>query len=103
MFVFDALPFARQATIIETDRAEDFSPVKNAMGVDSVQSCQDDQLRQFARWLRAAGATVPVDASGLPSFALEISPLFGDDAASVAARWQALDPKPPLAEGLLLA
>jgi UDP-N-acetylglucosamine/UDP-N-acetylgalactosamine diphosphorylase len=86
MFVFDALPFARQATIIETDRAGDFSPVKNAAGVDSAATCRDDQLRQFARWLRAAGADVPVDASGLPRFALEISPRFGDDAASVAAR-----------------
>jgi len=102
MFVFDALPFARQATIIETDRAGDFSPVKNASGVDSAASCRDDQLRQFARWLRAAGAPVPVDASGLPPFALEISPLFGDDAASVAARWRTLDPQPKLAEGLVL-
>jgi UDP-N-acetylglucosamine/UDP-N-acetylgalactosamine diphosphorylase len=102
MFVFDALPFARQAIIIETERAEDFSPVKNAAGVDSAGSCHDDQLRQFARWLRAAGATVPVDDSGKPPFALEISPLFGDDAASVAARWQALDPQPKVTEGLVL-
>jgi UDP-N-acetylglucosamine/UDP-N-acetylgalactosamine diphosphorylase len=102
MFVFDALPFARQATIIETDRAGDFSPVKNATGVDSAASCRDDQLRQFARWLRAAGADVPVDDSGLPRFALEISPLFGDDAVSVATRWSALGTKPKLAEGLVL-
>jgi UDP-N-acetylglucosamine/UDP-N-acetylgalactosamine diphosphorylase len=102
MFVFDALPFARQATIIETDRAEDFSPVKNATGVDSAISCRDDQLRQFARWLRAAGALVPVDDSGKPPFSLEISPLFGDDAASVAARWKALTTKPKLAAGLVL-
>jgi UDP-N-acetylglucosamine/UDP-N-acetylgalactosamine diphosphorylase len=100
--VFDALPFARQATIIETDRAEDFSPVKNATGVDSAISCRDDQLRQFARWLRAAGALVPVDDSGKPPFSLEISPLFGDDAASVAARWKALTTKPKLAAGLVL-
>jgi UDP-N-acetylglucosamine/UDP-N-acetylgalactosamine diphosphorylase len=45
---------------------------------------------------------VPTDASGLPSFALEISPLFGDDAASVAARWRQLSPQPKLAEGLVL-
>ncbi len=102
MFVFDALPFARQATIIETDRAEDFSPVKNATGVDSVASCRDDQLRLFAHWLNAAGAKIPVDATGRPAFALEISPLFGDDTTSVITHWNSLTPKPKLAEGLVL-
>jgi UDP-N-acetylglucosamine/UDP-N-acetylgalactosamine diphosphorylase len=102
MFVFDALPFAKNTCIIETERAEDFSPVKNATGVDSAESCRADQLRQFARWLRAAGVNVPTDDSGLPPFALEISPLFGDDAASVAARWAQLNPQPKLAEGLVL-
>ena len=102
MFVFDALPFAQRAVIIETDRAGDFSPVKNATGVDSAQSCRDDQLRQFARWLKAAGAAIPMDDSGRPPFAIEIAPLFGDDAPSVSARWAALSPKPKLAEGLVL-
>jgi len=102
MFVFDALPFAQNACIIETLRAEDFSPVKNSTGVDSAESCRADQLRQFARWLKAAGANVPTDATGLPPFAIEISPLFGDNEASVTARWAALNPKPALAEGLFL-
>ncbi len=102
LFVFDALPFAKRACIIETERADDFSPVKNATGVDSTASCRADQLRQFARWLKAAGVSVPTDASGEPPFALEISPLFGDDAASVAARWAQLNPKPKLADGLVL-
>jgi UDP-N-acetylglucosamine/UDP-N-acetylgalactosamine diphosphorylase len=102
MFVFDALPFARNPVVIETDRAGDFSPVKNAAGEDSPASCRDDQLRQFARWLRAAGASLPVDSTGLPPFPLEISPLFGDAAASVARRWAALHPQPTLASGLVL-
>jgi len=102
MFVFDALPFAKNACIIETERAEDFSPVKNATGVDSAESCRADQLRQFARWLKAAGAEVPTDGTGLPPFALEISPLFGDDDMSVSERWAQLNPKPKLADGLVL-
>lgn len=88
MFVFDALPFARNPIVIETARADDFSPVKNAEGVDSPQTSRDDQLRQFARWLNAAGAAVPVDDTGRPHVALEISPLFGDDPATVAASWR---------------
>jgi UDP-N-acetylglucosamine/UDP-N-acetylgalactosamine diphosphorylase len=102
MFVFDALPFARQATIVETNRADDFSPVKNSVGVDSVETCRADQLRQFARQLNAAGAKIPVDSTGRPAFTLEISPLFGDDAASVAAHWRSLATKPKLADGLVL-
>jgi len=87
LFVFDALPFARNPLVIETDRENDFSPVKNAEGIDSPKTCTDDQLRQAARWLKAAGASVPVDATGLPSLKLEISPLFGYDAETVKAAW----------------
>lgn len=94
LFVFDALPFARNPIVIETARADDFSPVKNAEGVDSPATCRADQMRQAARWLRAAGADLPVDAQGLPPAALEISPLFGDDAESVATRFRSLAPRP---------
>jgi UDP-N-acetylglucosamine/UDP-N-acetylgalactosamine diphosphorylase len=102
LFVFDALPFARNSIVIETARADDFSPVKNATGVDSPQTCRDDQLRQFARWLKAAGAAVPTDATGLPALGLEISPLFGYDAASFAEAWNQLPGKPEIKDGLYL-
>ncbi len=102
MFVFDALPFARNSVTIEAPRGDDFSPVKNAEGVDSPQTCRDDQLRQFVRWLRAAGVEVPADATGLPPFALEVSPLFGDDEPSFRAAWAALPSKPAIAAGLTL-
>jgi UDP-N-acetylglucosamine/UDP-N-acetylgalactosamine diphosphorylase len=103
MFVFDALPFAKNPVVIETLRADDFSPVKNAEGVDSPKTCRDDQLRQFARWLRANGAAVECDATGLPRIALEISPLFGYDEDSFAAAWSRLSPKPAVQEGLYLS
>jgi UDP-N-acetylglucosamine/UDP-N-acetylgalactosamine diphosphorylase len=102
MFVFDALPLARNPVVIETRRADDFSPVKNAEGVDSPASCRDDQLRQFARWLAAAGARVPVDATGLPGFALEISPLFAADERSFIEAWNRLAPKPEIVPDLYL-
>ena len=102
MFVFDALPFARNPLLIETRRADDFSPVKNAEGADSPQSSRDDQLRQAARWLRAAGEVLPTDPTGLPTIAVEVSPLFADDAESFSAAWKALAAKPPLADGLYL-
>lgn len=102
MFVFDALPFARNPVVIETARADDFSPVKNATGADSPQTSRDDQCRQFARWLKSAGADIPVDSTGLPGFALEVSPLFADDERSFVEAWRRLDPKPAPADGLYL-
>ncbi len=102
LFVFDALPFARNSIVIETARADDFSPVKNAEGLDSPQSSRDDQLRQYARWLQSAGVVVATDSTGLPQLSFEISPLFGDDAASFAERWRSLAVKPAIVDGLYL-
>lgn len=102
MFVFDALPFAKNPVIIETDRADDFSPVKNAEGVDSPKTCAEDQLRQFARWARANGAELAVDATGLPPFAFEVSPLFGYDEDSFAASWAARSSRPAISAGAVL-
>lgn len=102
MFVFDALPFARQPVVIETRRADDFSPVKNADGLDSPQTCRDDQLRQFGRWLTAAGASFAADQTGLPAAVVEVSPLFGYDEDSFAEAWARLTLKPAVADGLYL-
>lgn len=102
MFVFDALPFARHPVVIETNREDDFSPVKNAEGVDSPKTCREDQLRQFARWLQAAGATVATDATGLPAVAIEVSPLFGVDAPTFGESWAKLSPQPAVTDGLYL-
>jgi len=102
MFVFDALPFAANPVIIETAREDDFSPVKNAEGVDSPQTCRDDQLRQYVRWAREAGIEIETDESGLPPFAFEISPLFGDTPARFRKAWEALPHKPGLTDGVVL-
>jgi UDP-N-acetylglucosamine/UDP-N-acetylgalactosamine diphosphorylase len=88
--------------VIETSRADDFSPVKNAEGVDSPATCRADQLRQFARWLRKAGAAVPADPACPPEFALEISPLFGYDEQTFMESWSRLATKPAIENGLCL-
>ena len=102
LFVFDALPFAKNPLILETSREDEFSPVKNAEGADSPQTCRDDQLRQFARWANAAGADVETDGTGLPPFAFEVSPLFATDAESFAQSWAQLETKPTIGEGTVL-
>ena len=86
MFIFDALPLAEEAIIFETDRAEEFSPVKNASGPDSPLSCRRDMMRRAARWLRLAGVEIPRNAQGEPACTLEISPLFGLDAEEFVAK-----------------
>ena len=102
MFVFDALPFAANPVIIETPREDDFSPVKNAEGVDSPKSCKEDQIRQWVRWMRAAGVEVETDKTGLPAFQIEVSPLFADSEGAFIENWNALAEKPAVGEGLYL-
>lgn len=102
MFVFDALPFARQPVIIETLREDDFSPVKNATGVDSAETCRADQLRQWARWCRAAGVSLATDATGLPEIEFEVSPLFADSEAAFVERWHSMAQPPAITNGLVL-
>lgn len=74
-FVFDALPLARNPVILETDRREEFSPVKNATGVDSVETAQRALSDRAARWLESAGVRVPRMADGAYAGRCEISPL----------------------------
>jgi UDP-N-acetylglucosamine/UDP-N-acetylgalactosamine diphosphorylase len=69
-FVFDALPLAENSVILEADRAEEFSPVKNKTGVDSLESSQADQIKKAASWLRRIGASVEEGAI------IEISPKY---------------------------
>jgi UDP-N-acetylglucosamine/UDP-N-acetylgalactosamine diphosphorylase len=68
-FVFDALPLAKNPLILEADRLEEFSPVKNMKGVDSLESSQSDQTKRAKRWLLHANITVP------ESSTIELCPL----------------------------
>lgn len=85
-FVFDVLPLARNAMVFEVERAEEFSPVKNATGVDSLETSCRDQIARAARWLEAAGVTLPRDPDGEPAVALEIAPGYALDAYDLRAQ-----------------
>ncbi|MEM7790374.1 MAG: UDPGP type 1 family protein [Verrucomicrobiota bacterium] len=102
MFVFDALPLAQNLVIIEATRADDFSPVKNAEGLDSPKTSKEDQLRLYARWLKAAGEEIATDETGLPEITFEISHLFAADEADFVAQWSALETKPSISEGVII-
>jgi UDP-N-acetylglucosamine/UDP-N-acetylgalactosamine diphosphorylase len=78
-FVFDAFPHARHALVFEVDRAEEFSPVKNATGVDSLETSQRDQIRRACRWIEGAGVPVPRRPDGEPDVTVVVSPRFALD------------------------
>lgn len=85
-FVFDALPLAQYPLLLEVDRTEEFSPVKNRKGVDSVESAIGDQIRRAARWLEAAGVVIPRQTDGEPDVTIEIAPSYALDAEGVKRR-----------------
>jgi UDP-N-acetylglucosamine/UDP-N-acetylgalactosamine diphosphorylase len=60
LFIFDVFPFTRNLCVLEVDRAEEFSPLKNAPGskADCPETSRRDLLAQQARWLKAAGAEI---------------------------------------------
>jgi UDP-N-acetylglucosamine/UDP-N-acetylgalactosamine diphosphorylase len=96
MFVFDALPFSEKTVVIETQRSSDFSPVKNAEGLDSPKTCKEGQMKEFSSWFQAAGSPIAVDENGVPVQLVEVSPLFGYDEISFTKSWNALSEKPNL-------
>jgi UDP-N-acetylglucosamine/UDP-N-acetylgalactosamine diphosphorylase len=86
MFVFDALPMAQRWLVMESPREEEFSPVKNADGVDSPATARQAMSNLAGRWLEQAGVTVRRDQAGHVAVPLEVSPRFALDAAELAAR-----------------
>jgi hypothetical protein len=69
-FIFDALPFASTSVTLETLREEEFAPVNNPSGKDSLESAILMQNKEHRRWLLDAGIDVA------PGCSVEISPLF---------------------------
>ncbi|KAI0783085.1 nucleotide-diphospho-sugar transferase [Abortiporus biennis] len=71
MFVFDVFPFTKRFAVLEVERKEEFSPLKNAPGTgsDDPETSRRDLLAQHKRFLESAGAKV---AEGVE---IELSPL----------------------------
>jgi len=69
-FVFDALPLTEKNVIFETLREEEFAPVKNATGIDSVETSRDLMMDLHRKWFAERDIAVPPVVKRL-----EISPL----------------------------
>lgn len=78
-FIFDLLPWAKNAFVVEVDREEAFAPVKNADadGVDCPSTARAALVALHKGWIEAAGGQVA------PGIDVEINPLWALDAAEV--------------------
>ncbi|MDG3002598.1 UDPGP type 1 family protein [Paludisphaera mucosa] len=85
-FIFDALPEASRFVVVETERAVEFEPLKNAVGPDSPATVHQRMSDLFGGWLEQAGAVVPRRGDGTVPFAIEISPLFALDAHELKSK-----------------
>ncbi|MEM1107969.1 MAG: UDPGP type 1 family protein [Planctomycetota bacterium] len=78
-FVFDALPMCDASIIYETDRVDEFAPIKNADtpegeadAGDSPASSKKLQTERAARWLEANGVEIARDTDGVVDAVIEI-------------------------------
>ncbi len=82
-FIFDALADARTTVNLAFDRQQEFSPVKNADGSDSPETCRKDLSRKWAWWLESAGIVIPFDRYGYPLHSIEVDPCFADSPSAM--------------------
>lgn len=62
-FIFDILPDAKTAAFLAFDQKDEFSPVKNAEGIDSPATCKTDLQAKWLRQLAERGIIVKGDAT----------------------------------------
>lgn len=97
-FIFDAIPLASSALVIETSREDEFQPVKNAAGDDSPESTRKALQRRAKRWLSQAGYVLEDE---IP---LEISPLIALDPTDITPELiSELQSQPADPKGIVLA
>ncbi len=81
-FIFDLLPSAQDAIVVEADESTVFAPLKNAPHEksDTPQSVREQMMALYRSWLKAAGCQV------VETLPIEISPLYAQDEEEVRGR-----------------
>ena len=90
-FIFDVLPIADCAIVVEASREKEFAPVKNRDGNDSAETSRLALQKLWAGWLSDAGHPIERDESGVPTRPLEISPRIAGDAQQLAKVLESLE------------
>ncbi|MFI4862498.1 MAG: UTP--glucose-1-phosphate uridylyltransferase [Phycisphaerales bacterium JB063] len=88
-FVFDALPMSDVSIVYETDRVDEFAPIKNADSAegepenpDSPASSRRIQTERAARWLAENGVNIPRREDGTVDAVIElpqVTAIYPDD------------------------
>lgn len=92
--IFDGLAEAKEVILLEVLREEEFSPIKNAEGLDSLDSCKRDQIRRCLGWLEKVDVAIGCDEGDFSGFDIEISPFFADSQSVFIQKWNSLLEKP---------
>ena len=85
-FFFDAIPLAKKICCIETNRQEEFAPLKNYKGKDSPSRVKEQMVKFYKKWLLEANIDVP------NNIIVEISPLFATDKEEFIAKIDRIKP-----------
>ncbi|KAI9478541.1 MAG: nucleotide-diphospho-sugar transferase [Benjaminiella poitrasii] len=74
-FVFDVFPFAQNFSVLEVDRKDEFSPLKNGpdAGVDCPETSRRDIVAQHVRFIETAGGKIEHDGD-FEQLQFELSP-----------------------------
>lgn len=75
MKIFDLLEYTKKISILQANRNEEFSPLKNKNGIESFNSVSHDMYRLYFNWLNDNGIYVPKSRVT----AMEVTPSFAID------------------------
>jgi len=96
-FIFDVLPKARKALVVQANRAREYAPVKNASGANSPSEVKGSLSDLYRGWLASAGMSVPERTP------VEISPLVALDPAELATQLKSGRQPTETLDGLLFS
>ncbi|KAF9416734.1 UDP-N-acetylglucosamine pyrophosphorylase [Podila epigama] len=93
LFVFDVFTLAERFACLEVERASEFSPMKNAKGLDSPSTCCRDLEALHLRWFHEAGGQVIVPSAPISNDKATSSTPSSNGATTTAATTATTDTK----------
>lgn len=84
LFIFDSFEFARRVAALIVDRKDEFAPIKNKSGSDSLESAISIMTKLYRQWITCAGGSVSsTSGDNATDSNLEISPLISYEGESL--------------------
>ncbi len=86
MFIFDAIPLAKNVSCVETKREDEFAPLKNKKGQYSPEEVKEAISNLCKKYLKKAGINLPEEK------VVEISPLYPVDIEELKKKLKKINP-----------